>query len=448
MRLSDFHPRGPRAFHRSLRVVAFAVLQVVNQPAPAAGESAPPPSVASQTVTLTQAQSQAFQRNWDLLAARSDVDIAVAQRIVAREFPNPTLNLGMSKISVDPAHPSSGTGLWERNYDSVAAVNQLFEMGGKRRDRRISTQAGVEGAEARLADARRTLDLAVARAYVAALQAEASSQVLRQSAASLGREAEIAGVRLRAGDISTADRNQIEILSQRLQLDAQAAEANARTARINLGLLLGASGGQGDFRLADKLENIANESVPDSVPSPAAGRADLRAAEAATRKAEADLKLQKAMRVPDLTLLAQYEHQPPDQPNTVGFGVSFPLPLWNRNRGNISAAAAQLEQARLAAAKVEAQVAADLAIAKVAYDDARRRWAEYRDSLRQKSSEIRESVAFAYEKGGASLLDLLTVERTDNEVRLAATQAAGDAALAAAGLKAAAEVMESSPKSK
>src|SRR6266446_2677617 len=52
-------------------------------------------------LSLADARRLAFQRNWDLLAAKSDVDIALAQRIVAREFPNPTASFSVAKISVD-----------------------------------------------------------------------------------------------------------------------------------------------------------------------------------------------------------------------------------------------------------------------------------------------------------------------------------------------------------
>jgi cobalt-zinc-cadmium efflux system outer membrane protein len=147
--------------------------------------------------------------------------------------------------------------------------------------------------------------------------------------------------------------------------------------------------------------------------------------------------LQKANRIPDPTVLAQYEHQPPDTVNSAGFGVSFPLPLWNRNRGNILAAEAARDQARLAYEKAQAQAAADIAMARFAFDNASNRWASIRDSIRPKSEQIRATMAYAYEKGGASLLDLLVAERNDNDVRLGLAQAASDTAMAAAALKAA-----------
>ena len=125
----------------------------------------------------------------------------------------------------------------------------------------------------------------------------------------------------------------------------------------------------------------------------------------------------------------------------MGFGVSFPLPLWNRNRGNIQAAEAAVEQAALQAGKIRAQVVADIATAELAYHDAAGRLRRYEDEIRVRSAQVRESIAFAYQKGGASLVDLLTAERDDNDVRLAAAQAMSDTAGAAADLLAARNVL-------
>src|SRR2546421_11024087 len=102
----------------------------------------------------------AFQRNWDLLAAKSDVDLAVAQRIVAREFPNPAASFSVEKISADrhSSGTASGNGFWDRSYDTVAAVNQFIEIGGKRRARQGFAVARLKSAEGRLGAWRRLLD--------------------------------------------------------------------------------------------------------------------------------------------------------------------------------------------------------------------------------------------------------------------------------------------------
>ena len=395
-------------------------------------------------LSLADAERLAFQRNWDLLAARSGVDLATAERILAREFPNPTASWNTAKIGSHEDATTMGNGLWERSYDSIAAVNQLIEIAGKRSSRKTSAEAGVLSAEARLADARRLLNAGVAHAYLAALLAETNVAILNQSAGSLRKEADIAEARLHAGDISEADKSQIEIAAAQLELQARTAESTATAARIALEVLLGNADPHGIWAPGDTLDSLAVVSAPAGGLRPGALRPDLAAAEADLKKAHADLRLQKALRVPDPTVSLGVEHEPPGggpPVDTFNFGLSFPLPLWNRNRGNIEAARATEEQFRIAAGKVQAQVAADIASAEDEYDEAHARWLRYRDELAPQSAKVRETVAFAYEKGGASLVDLLQAERTDNDVRLATAQAMSDTVGAQADLEAAQTVL-------
>ncbi len=425
--------------------VWVAALVGVRAQQPAAS-SAAPSNGPLQRLSLAEAQLIAFEKNWDLLAAAAGVDAATAQKIVAHEFPNPTLSLYSSLINVDnhPSGTSEGNGVWERSYDTIFAINQLFEIGGKRRNRKASAQAGFEGAKAQLFDARRTLDVAVAKAYVAAAQAEENVRVLLQSAGTLREEARIAEVRLRAGEISSSDKSQIDITAEQFELNAQSAKSAAAQARVALEVLLGVPSPNAGCGLTDHLETLCVATTPINTNSVGTWRPDVMAAEAALRKAEADLRFQKAIRIPDPTLQAQYEHQPPDSPNSVGFMVSLPVPLWNRNRGNILAAEAAKEQARLAFEKAKAEAMGDIAVARLAYEDAVKRWRGYRDSIRPKSEQIRQTMAYAYQKGGASLLDLLVAERNDNDIRLAAAQAASDTASAGAAFKAATQEIQPS----
>ncbi|NBV21777.1 MAG: TolC family protein [Proteobacteria bacterium] len=404
---------------------------------------------APRTLTLAEAKRLAFARNWDLLAAKSDVDAALAQKLVAKEFPNPTLSLSTAKISFDdhPNGTTAGNSVWNRSFDNIIAVNQLFEIGGKRQARRESAVAGVAGAEARLRDARRVLDQGVSRAYVTVLQARDNVAILNQSVTSLRSEARIAEVRHKAGDISLADKMQIEIAAERLAQDASAAAAAERAARIAVDVLLGEANSSGDWVPGDSMDTLVGLPFPASAESPGLTRPDIQAAQAAERKAEADLRLARANRVPDPTFTLQYEHEQPDKPNTIGLAVSIPLPLWNRNEGNIAAARVAITAAKVQSDKLRAQIAADIAAARVAYEEASGRLQRYRDQIRPKSEQVRKTVAFAYEKGGASLLDLLSAERNDNDVRLATAAAAADAATAAVNLKAALNFStESEPK--
>jgi cobalt-zinc-cadmium efflux system outer membrane protein len=94
-----------------------------------------------------------------------------------------------------------------------------------------------------------------------------------------------------------------------------------------------------------------------------------------------------------------------------------------------------------ASGKVKTQMAADIANAQSEFNEAHARWLSYRDLTAPKSKTVRDSVEFAYQRGGASLVDLLNAEQTDNTVRLAVAQAMSDTASAQADLVAARYVL-------
>lgn len=399
----------------------------------------------AQTLSLAQAKEISFEKNWDLLAAKSGIDAASAQLIVSKEFPNPTASWSTAYIGPHEAGTTYGNGVWSRSYDTILAVNQLIEIAGKRHDRQAAARAGIHGAKARFYDAKRTLDQGVTKAYVAALLAEENVRILNESARLLNHEAEIGRARLKAGDLSDSDTKQIEINAEQFELQAKSAEATAVQARIAVEVLMAVPQPNGAYVSAASLDELAQAAPPGSPESNAeAARPDVLAAEADLRGAKANLQLQKAIRVPDPTFLVQYEHEPPGggpADDTVGIGFSFPLPLWNLNGGNIKAAQASVDQFEFAAGKARTQMQADISNADSEYNEAHGRWLNYRDKTAPKSAKVRESVAFAYEKGGASLVDLLDAERTDNDIRLASVQAMSDTASALADMVAARNVL-------
>jgi len=391
-------------------------------------------------LTLAEALRLASERNPDLLAARADLESARASRATAVALPNPALAYSTSKIPTDgsPANTIYGNDLYSRSYDTVVSASQLVEIGGKRKDRRVSADEGIAGATARLADVQRLLDGAVVRAYAAADVARASATITRETAASFGKTAGLAKEREDAGEISVSERTQIEIAAGRFLADAAQADLAYANAVRALGALLNMPAAVP----AEELDAPGGIMPPNDSATPndetlLASRPDLAALEAAVRRAEADLALQKAFRVPDPTLLAQYERQPPDQRNTVGFGVSLPLPVFNLNSGAIHAAQVAVESARRDLARGRVRVRQDLAATRDAFETARMRTLRLVNDLLPKSQKVRDTVRFAYEQGAASLLELLEAERNANDIRLAAVSARGDLAAARADFLAA-----------
>jgi cobalt-zinc-cadmium efflux system outer membrane protein len=410
--------RSRRWFCISLLYFALAATSF-GQDAPAQSPAEMP---ATPSLSLAQAKEMAFTRNWDLLAAKSGIDSATAQLIVTKEYPNPTVSGITTKIGSHDNATILGNSIWNRSYDTIAAVNQLVEIAGKRGDRQAGARAGIQGAEARFRDAQRVLEQGVTKAFTAALLAGENVRILNQSSGYLLHQAKIAEERFKSGDLSDSDKKKIEINAEQYELQAKAAEAAAVQARVAVEILLGNDQPKGNWLPQGSLDSM----VADDTENPqliadhtGVARADVIAADADLRASVANLKLQKAYRIPDPTFTVQYEHEPPGGGppiDTFGVGVSFPLPLWNRNGGNIRAAQASVDQSRYSLEKIKAQVIADIVNAEANYHEAYTRWVRYRDQTNPKSKQVRESLAFAYQKGGASLLDLLDAERTEAQM--------------------------------
>ena len=410
------------------------VLLLAAAPGTAAAGDEPPAAL-----TLAEARRLALERGWALLAARADLELAEAQRIAARAFPNPQLSTSVQKLETAGRPAGSPS-----SRDTTTALSQLLELGGKRGDRMRSARAEAAASGQRVEFTRTRLDADVVKAYAAALAAQESVRIERLSAASLARSAGIAEDRFKAGEISDAEREQVGIAAGRFAAEVRTAEAGAVQARVALQLLLGVARPDGDVALADDLERLSALG-PASPPSAEAGaaawsvsdRPDVRAAEEEMQRAQADLSLQKALRVPDPTVLAQYESDLPDHPHTVGVAVSLPVPLFYRNRGGIRAAETARDSARRDLQQAEARAWAEVATARAAWEAALDRRRRVRGDLLPRAEKVEEMVAFAYRNGAASLLELLEAERNLNELRLAAVGTDAEALSAAADLAAA-----------
>src|SRR5579885_3648988 len=126
--------------HRAAQLSLFALFLALGSSAfPVAAEETP-------GLTLAAARQQALAHSWDLLAAKSDLDQASAQALIAREIQNPNLSSTVSQIPIDgsPAGTALGNGLFERSYQTELVVSQLLETHGKRALKRASAAAGID----------------------------------------------------------------------------------------------------------------------------------------------------------------------------------------------------------------------------------------------------------------------------------------------------------------
>jgi len=149
--------------------------------------------------------------------------------------------------------------------------------------------------------------------------------------------------------------------------------------------------------------------------------------------------LQEAIGRVDYAVGAEYRRQQgtAGRSNSLGFFFSAPLPLSNRNQGEIARAGAEREQAERQIAARKAQIAADVRGALHEYTTTRDLVAAIERDLLKPAAHARDVSAYTYKAGGATLLEFLDAQRAFNETTQSYVDAQASLRRAAARLNAA-----------
>lgn len=375
------------------------------------------PAVAQAPLTrlsLEEALGLALQHNPTLRAQQAALESAKAGQITAGLRPNPTMNFLGEQFGGGSASQTQYT----------VSVGQTVELGGKRQRRIDSAQAATQVASYQLDDARRQTILLVKTSFASALIAREQLALAEQNLKTLDDTERLQRLRVEKGDLSELELLRIQVQRFTFERDAADARQALDAAKIALRAAVG------EASIAEQFE-IAGELGFDEVPLDRrsllqlaiANRPDLRAAVADLERARADHRLARANAWWDITPQLEYQRIGPD--NTFGFGFSIPIRIFDRNQGEIArtrAEIARVDAVRQATALgVLAAVETDLATAATQRD----RVITLRDMYLPKATRARDTVEYAYRRGGASLLDFLDAQRSYRETALAHMQALG-----------------------
>ena len=379
------------------------------------------PPAGAETLTIVQAIDEALGHNLSLLAERSQLTIAEAQMIGARLRPNPVVSFSADHLDV------LGTGFDETNNggppEIAWRIDVPFERGGKREARVALASVVRSAAEAQFADAVRTLTQDVTLACIDVLAAEATRALAADTLRTYEDLARVNRARVTAGSIAPFEATRSEVAMLQFRATVVRADLEVAAAAAKLRTLLGRPAGD-PLEIAGGISgNAAATAAPDALAlesltlAAMAARPDLRALQLAQARSVADLRLQEALGRVDYTVGAEYRRQQgvAGRSNSLGVFLSAPLPISNRNQGEIARAGAERDQAdRLIAAR-KAQIAADVRTALHEYDTTRDLVAAIERDLLKPAAHARDISAYTYKAGGTTLLELLDAQRAFND---------------------------------
>jgi cobalt-zinc-cadmium efflux system outer membrane protein len=391
---------------------------------------------AQQTLTWEEVRLRFEQNNPTLLADKLNVDESKAEEITAYLRPNPQVGLSTDGIQVAPykGHwmPLTGTQL-------VPGINYLHERQHKRELRLESAEKGTLIAESSHADLDRTLLFTLRSALVSMLQAKTVLQLAKDNLAYYDHVLDISRTRFQAGDIAQIDLDRLELQRVQYESDLETADVNLRTAKITLLTLLNDRTPIEQFDLSGTFD-FSDQLLPrDEFRKIALDtRPDLKAAIEAVDKAQTDHKLAVANGSTDPTFGTWYSYNPAFNNvwgrYTLGANVSIPLRVFDRNQGEKLRTQLDIARNERLRDAAEAQVFSDVDSGYAIVASTVNLLQPYKTRYLQQSVRVRDTIAFSYQHGGASLLDFLSAQGEYRTVQLAYVNLVGSYLSAASQL--------------
>ena len=370
----------------------------------------------AQTLTIAEAVDEAVQHNLTLIAQRANLSVAETQLLTARLRPNPVASFSADHLDL------LGTGFDEANNggppEIAFRVDVPIERGRKRERRMDLASASKALAEAQFADAVRTLRADVTLACIDVLAARATRALVADNLRAFEDLARVNRARVAAGSLAPVESTRSEVARLQFRSTAVRADLDLATALARLRTLLGRAAAD-PLDIADDLR-IAAAAAPDltAVQQLAVTtRPDLRSLELGQARTLADLRLQEAIGRIDYTVGAEYRRQQgiAGRSNSLGFFVTAPLPILNRNQGEIARAGAEHDQLAQQTAAIRAQILADVDIAYREYMTNRELVAAIERDLIKPATSARDISTYTYRAGGSTLLELLDAQRAFND---------------------------------
>jgi cobalt-zinc-cadmium efflux system outer membrane protein len=407
--------------------------QAPTQTTPAQAPTAPPPQTSggahrltmpknpTVVITLEQAVELAKKNNPSLQAQRTQIAQNKEQEVTANLRPNPALSWDAQYLPIFEPH------LFSSDYiDNTAqfdlGLGYLFERGQKRQHRLEAAKDVTSVTESQVLDAERTVVANTGQQFVAVLLAKSNYEFTEQLLKTYQQTVGVSQEQQKAGAISKADLLKIQLQTLQFETDVTTAKIAVLQALNSLRQLLGFDSVPRDYDVSGSLVYEPLSLTLDDLRALALNnRPDLQAAQRGVTAAQSQIGLAKANSRQDLNVTADYTHV--NASNVAAFYFNIPLPIFNRNQGEVARTYYALTQSKFLAEAARQQVLTDVKNGYEGMLSSEEVIELYNNGYLQQAQQSLDIAQFAYQHGAASLLDFLDAERSYRSTELSYRQA-------------------------
>ena len=382
------------------------------------------------SITLDEAIQMALQHNHNMLAMVTTIQQSQAEEVTQNLRPNPTLFGDWEYLPLgSPAKQNPGiysgqstNDYLKNNTEGDLGLSYLIERGGKRHDRLQAQKDITAQTRSLVADNGRGLTFQVATLFYNVQLAESTLALAEKDLKSFQETVDISEHQYQAGGLSENDYLMIKLQLLQFESDLEQAQLARVQALSDLRQLLGYESVSQNYDVAGPFEyQPVKGNLEDLQLKALQNRPDLRAAQQGVTAANSQLTLQKAIAQQDVTVQANYSHV--NGLNAATLYGSIPLPIFNRNQGEIARARFAIIQAQELEKATNGQALTDVYDAYQGLRTNDKVVLLYISKYLDAATRSRDISEYAYRRGGTSLLNFLDAERSYRATELAYRQA-------------------------
>ena len=295
------------------------------------------------SLSLKESEQRFSEHNLEVIAERYNIDIAEAQVVQAKLFENPVVSLEQNVYNrLNGRYFDFG-----KQGETIVEVEQLIYIAGQRNKRVRLEKINKEMALYQFEEVLRTLRSELKEKFIALYFTRKSQSIYDREIDSLAHLLVVLKEQNEKGNVSLLEKSRIEALLLSLRQERNDIANQVISLQGDMRLLLGISGNDTFEPIFD--ESVLNQIDMDSVPfseltSLLYERPDLKLAQASVKASEADVRLQRSLAFPEVSVKGTYDKAGNFINDYWAIGLSVSLPIFNRNQGNIRAAKISVAQ--------------------------------------------------------------------------------------------------------
>ena len=373
--------------------------------------------MAQKTVTLQDCESQFLKNNLFLLASHYNIDAAKAMTIQARIWDNPNLTAELNAYNPER----------DKFFDigkqgqKVFGIEQLIYLGGKKRNEVKLAKTNEQLAELQFNDLLRTLKLQLRQSFYTVYYNTKSLEITDKQLVHIEDLINSYSIQAQKGNIPLRDVVRLQSLYLNFKNERMEVVNNSIEEQANLKLLLNSTEtiipdvSKDDFNKYLKIIPFDLKSFEDEA---IANRPDYLAKQKEIEANELNVKWQKSLSVPDITLGANYDQRSGAFNNEANISVGIPLPLWNKNKGNIKNAQAILAQSKVEKQNFNLQLETEITSAWNKWDESRKNYAVIKPTVNSDFEAVYNGILTNFQKRNISLLEFTDFMESYNQANI------------------------------